>query len=82
MATNAFEFSEDWTGVPVYCGMDVHKHVLAVTVYARDDSRTEFVKTAVFGTDSGALQMFWGFVSVSRFSGSLSVHREHCKRAG
>lgn len=60
--TETFEFSEDWTGVPVYCGMDVHKHVLAVTVYARDDSRAEFVKTAVFGTDSAALQMFWGFV--------------------
>ena len=52
MATDTFQFS----GLPGvaqhYCGLDVHKYELAVSVYAKDDSGHEFLKHGNFGTDA------------------------------
>jgi len=45
-----------------FCGLDVHKYELAVAVYSKDDSQSEFLKTNVFSTDSAGLRRFWQFV--------------------
>jgi transposase len=62
MATDTFQFS----GLPGmtrhYCGLDVHKYELAVSIYAKDDSGHEFLKHGNFGTDAKGLEMAWGFV--------------------
>ena len=57
-----FKFSVDWTKPAFFCGLDVHKYELAVAVYSKDDSQSEFLKTNVFSTDSAGLRMFWQFV--------------------
>lgn len=57
-----FKFSVDWTKSAFYCGLDVHKHELAVAVYSADESLTEFVKTDIFSVDSEGLERFWNFV--------------------
>ena len=57
-----FKFSVDWTKSAFYCGLDVHKHELAVAVYSADESQTEFVKTNIFSVDSEGLEQFWNFV--------------------
>ncbi len=57
-----FKFSVDWTKPAFFCGLDVHKYELAVAVYSKDDSQSEFLKTNVFSTDSAGLRRFWQFV--------------------
>ncbi|TXT67369.1 MAG: hypothetical protein BAJALOKI1v1_110025 [Promethearchaeota archaeon] len=57
-----FKFSVDWTKSAFYCGLDIHKYELAVALYSQDDSKSEFVKTSIFSTDSKGLQQFWSFV--------------------
>ena len=57
-----FKFSEDLTKNLYYCGMDVHKYEITASIYARDRSNTEFVKTEVFQTDLQGLTQFFGFV--------------------
>jgi len=57
-----FKFSVDWTKPAFFCGLDIHKYELTVTVYSKDDSQSEFLKINVFSTDSAGLRMFWQFV--------------------
>jgi len=57
-----FKFSVDWTKTAFYCGLDVHKYELAVAIYSRDDSQSDFLKTNVFSVDSRGLESFWRFV--------------------
>ena len=64
-----FKFSVDWTKPAFYCGLDVHKYELAVAVYCKDDSESEFLKTSLFSTDNEGLTRFWGFVSKYRPEG-------------
>ncbi|RLI64930.1 MAG: hypothetical protein DRO88_05905, partial [Promethearchaeia archaeon] len=39
-----------------------HKYEITASIYARDRSNTEFVKTEVFQTDLQGLTQFFGFV--------------------
>jgi len=64
-----FKFSVDWTKPVFFCGLDVHKYELAVAVYSKDDTQSEFLKTDVFSTDSAGLKRFWHFVKKFRPSG-------------
>lgn len=57
-----FKFLVDYSKPAFYCGLDVHKYELAVAVYCKDDSTSEFVKTNIFTADSSGLQQFWYFV--------------------
>ena len=50
-----FKFSVDWTSIDFYCGLDVHKHELATSVYSVDKSNSKFVKTSLFQTLSSRL---------------------------
>jgi len=61
-----FKFSVDWTQPAFFCGLDVHKYELAVAIYSKDDSQSEFLKTNVFSTDSAGLRRFWQFVKKYR----------------
>jgi len=54
-----FKFSVNWTKTLFFCGLDVHKHELAVAIYSKDDSQSEFLKTNVFSVDSAGLERFW-----------------------
>ena len=64
-----FKFLVDYTKPAFYCGLDVHKYELAVAVYCRDDSHSEFLKTNVFTVDSNGLNNFWNFVRKFRPEG-------------
>lgn len=64
-----FKFSVDWTKPAFYCGLDVHKYELAVAIYSKDDSGSEFVKTSVFATNPQGLKQFWAFVQKYRPEG-------------
>ena len=57
-----FKFSVDWTKSTFFCGLDVHKYELAVAIYSKDDSNSEFLKTNVFSVDSKGLEQFWNFI--------------------
>ncbi|MHA1755911.1 MAG: IS110 family transposase [Promethearchaeota archaeon] len=61
-----FKFSVNWTKTTFYCGLDVHKHELAVAIYTKDDSLSEFVKATIFSVTSKGLSEFWSFVSKYR----------------
>jgi transposase len=61
-----FKFSVDWTKPGFFCGLDVHKYELAVAVYSKDDSQSDFLKTAIFSTDSTGLKSFWQFIEKFR----------------
>jgi len=64
-----FKFLVDWTKPAFYCGLDVHKYELAVAIYCKDDSQSEFLKTNIFLVDSKGLDQFWNFVSKYRPDG-------------
>ena len=64
-----FKFLVDWTKPAFYCGLDVHKYELAVAIYCKDDSQSEFLKTNIFSVDSKGLNQFWNFVSKYRPDG-------------
>ena len=57
-----FKFSVDWTKTAFYCGLDVHKHELAVAIYGKDDSLSEIVKTTIVPVTGKGLHEFWNFV--------------------
>lgn len=61
-----FKFSVDWTKTAFYCGLDVHKYELAVAIYSRDDSHSDFLKTNLFSVDSEGLERFWNFIKKYR----------------
>ncbi len=44
------------------CGLDVHKHQLAVSIFATDDAGCELVKSETFATTPLGLDAFWQFV--------------------
>jgi transposase len=66
---NKFKFSEDWAAAQFACGIDVHKHQLAVTIYARDDAGLEFEKHEVFHNDQVGLEDLWRFAAKYRPAG-------------
>jgi transposase len=63
MATTSFKFSEYPGNTRFYCGLDVHKHQLAVSIYGKDDSGHELVKCETFGTDPKSLESFFAFTA-------------------
>jgi transposase len=64
-----FKFLVDYSKPAFYCGLDVHKYELAVAVYCKDDSQSEFLKTNIFSIDTAGLTQFWNFVSKYRPDG-------------
>ncbi len=69
MENDDFKFSEDWATAQFACGIDVHKHQLAVTIYARDDAGMEFEKHEVFRNDQAGLECLWQFAAKYRPTG-------------
>ncbi len=69
MDSDDFKFSEDWAAARFACGIDVHKHQLAVTIYARDDAGMEFEKHDVFQNDQAGLEGLWRFAAKYRPAG-------------
>ncbi len=63
MSKPEFKFSEDWASARFSCGIDVHKHQLAVTIFARDDAGMEFKKHNVFRNDQAGLEDLWRFAA-------------------
>jgi len=81
MEDTEFKFSVDWTKSDFFCGLDVHKYELSVAIYSRDRSKTDFLKTSVFGTDSEGLERFWRFSRKYRPNGfvmeATGVYHHH-----
>jgi transposase len=69
MENDDFKFSEDWAAARFACGVDVHKHQLAVTIYARDDAGLEFAKHNIFHNDQAGLECLWQFAAKYRPAG-------------
>lgn len=61
MSKAQINFSRDWASAQFYCGIDVHKHELAVAIFARDDAGAEFTKHNVFRADPAGLSALWKF---------------------
>nr|MDO8118796.1 transposase [Candidatus Sigynarchaeota archaeon] len=66
MATTTLKFSEDLDNTRFFCGLDVHKRQLAVSIYGKDDAGHEFVKCETFGTDTRSLESFFAFTTPYR----------------
>src|SRR6056297_990783 len=52
---------EPKTPYRIVCGLDVHKHQLAVSLYGKDEFSAEFRKNAVFNTTPKGLNELWAF---------------------
>ena len=66
MEEREFIFYVDWSDITWYCGMDVHKHKLAVALYSTDVQESERLKTAIFSVDADGLTQFWNYVKKFR----------------
>ena len=61
MSTKQFKFSVSAPNAPYYCGIDVHKHEITACIYNSGETKSEFIKHAVFKTDCSGLDNFWKF---------------------
>lgn len=66
MEEHEFIFYVDWSNITWYCGMDVHKHKLAVALYSKDVQKSERLKTAIFSVNTDGLTQFWNYVKKYR----------------
>lgn len=66
MEEHEFIFYVDWSDITWYCGMDVHKHKLAVALYSTDVQESDGLKTAIFSVDADGLTQFWNYVKKFR----------------
>lgn len=64
-----FKFYDDWTDLPHYCGMDVHKYEIAAAICSAGVFSSKIVKTIIFSADANGLEQFWNFVKKYRPSG-------------
>jgi transposase len=66
MEEHEFIFYDDDLDEAWYCGLDVHKHKLAVALYSKDVKDENGLKTAIFSVDADGLSQFWNFVKKYR----------------
>jgi transposase len=66
MEENEFIFYVDWTEETWYCGMDVHKHKLAIAMFSPNITGSEGLKTAIFSVTTDGLIQFWNFAKKYR----------------
>ena len=71
MELKEFKFNVEWTKSSFFCGLDVHKHELAVAVYSEDGSQSEFLKTNIFQVNTLGLEQFWKFVKKYKQKGQI-----------
>lgn len=62
MEEHEFIFYVDYPEETWYCGLDVHKHKLAVALYSTGVKGSNGLKTAIFSVDADGLNQFWNFV--------------------
>lgn len=62
MVETTFQFSEHLDNTSFYCGIDVHKRQITVSMLAVDETGNEHDKLEVFSTTKEGLEHFWGFV--------------------
>lgn len=61
---DGFEFKlyDEWTKLLHYCGMDVHKHGIAVAICSAGAYSSKIVKTTIFSAHADGLKQFWNFL--------------------
>ncbi len=57
-----FKFDVDWRTNPFFCGLDVHKHELAVTICSAEYRDAKVVSRSIFSVNSEGLERFWNYV--------------------
>jgi transposase len=57
-----FKFDVDWRTNPFFCGLDVHKHELAVTICSAEYRAATVVSRSIFPVNSEGLERFWKYV--------------------
>lgn len=62
MEEHEFIFYENKMDIAWYCGLDVHKHKLAIALYSSEKKPPDGLKTAIFSADADGLSQFWNFV--------------------
>ena len=62
MVETTFQFSEHLDNTSFYCGIDVHKRQITVSMLAVDETGNEHDKLEAFSTTKEGLEHFWGFV--------------------
>jgi transposase len=63
MTTEEFKPTASISPARFYCGIDIHKRELAVSILGRDDSDAKYVKSNVFLATLAGLKSLWQFVS-------------------
>lgn len=69
MTSIQFKRKYDPGNIGACCGIDVHKHQLAVAIFATDDAGHDLVKSETFATTPQGLNDFWQFVQPYRPKG-------------
>ncbi|TFG23159.1 MAG: IS110 family transposase [Promethearchaeota archaeon] len=57
-----FKVDVDWRTHPFFCGLDVHKHELAVTICTAEYRDAKVVSRSIFSVNSEGLEQFWNYV--------------------
>ncbi|MFO8019795.1 MAG: IS110 family transposase [Promethearchaeia archaeon] len=57
-----FKFDLDWRSNPFFCGLDVHKHKLAVCICSAEYRDAKIVSRSIFQVNSRGLHRFWNYV--------------------
>jgi transposase len=58
-----FKFDVSWRDNPFFCGLDVHKHELAVTICSAEYRAARIVSRSIFRVDDEGLERFWNYVN-------------------
>jgi transposase len=62
MESIEFKFNVDWRSNPFFCGLDVHKHELAVAICSAEYRDAKIVSRAIFSVNSEGLERFWNYI--------------------
>ena len=57
-----FKFDVDWRSNPFFCGLDIHKHELAVAICSAEFRDAKIVSRSIFRVNSEGLERFWNHV--------------------
>ena len=57
-----FKCNVDWRTHPFFCGLDVHKYELAVTICSAEYRDAKIVSRSIFPVNSEGLERFWNYV--------------------
>ena len=57
-----FKFNVDWKSNLFFCGLDVHKHKLAVTICSAEYRDAKIVSRSIFSINTEGLNRFWNYV--------------------